>query len=279
MTYILNGIKVKYISSLKNIELKELQLLLKKGKERKKSCLFIIEGERELQKAIKANYIIRKIYTEEGSYTYLKEIIKKYPLIPIVSIKREVFKKITRRSGSEKILALVKSKTHNLDDLKLSDNSLLLVIEAPEKPGNIGAIFRTAVASKMDAIIVANPKTDFYNPNSIRSSLGSIFLIQTALANSKEIISFLNKNSFNIGAAVISKDSINYDSFDYKTPCAIVLGAENSGLDNCWLELNNQKLIIPMAEEIDSLNLSVSAGILMYEARRKNIAFENNSII
>lgn len=279
MTYILNGIKVKYISSLKNIELKELQLLLKKGKERKKNCLFIIEGERELQKAIKANYIIKKIYIEEGSYTYLKEIIKEDPLIPIVSIKREVFKKITRRSGSEKILALVKSKTHNLDDLKLSDNSLLLVIEAPEKPGNIGAIFRTAVASKMDAIIVANPKTDFYNPNIIRSSLGSIFLIQTALASSKEIISFLNKNSFNIGAAVISKDSINYDSFDYKTPCAIVLGAENSGLDNCWLELNNRKLIIPMAEEIDSLNLSVSAGILMYEARRKNIAFENNSII
>ena len=151
----------------------------------------------------------------------------------------------------------------------MSDNSLLLVIEAPEKPGNIGAIFRTAVASKMDAIIVANSKTDFYNPNSIRSSLGSIFLIQTALASSKEIISFLNKRSFNIGTAVISKDSINYDCYDFKTPCAIILGAENSGLDNCWFESNNQKLIIPMAEEVDSLNLSVSAGILMYEARRK----------
>ena len=270
---------MKHINSLKNIEIKELQLLLNKGKERKKNCLFIIEGERELQKALQADYIIKKIYIEDGSYECLKKVKPEVPLIPIISVKSETFKKITRRSGSEKILALAKSKTHNLDELKLSDNSLLLVIEAPEKPGNIGAIFRTAVASKMDAIIVANPKTDLYNPNSIRSSLGSIFLIQTALASSKEIISFLNKKSFNIVTAVISKDSINYDSYDYKTPCAIVLGAENSGLDNCWLESNNQKLIIPMAEEVDSLNLSVSAGILMYEARRKNSLVKNKSIV
>ena len=185
---------MKHISSLKNIELKKLKLLLNKGKERKKNCLFVIEGEREVQKALQANYVIQKIYIQEGSIECLKKIKSDLQLIPIISVKREIFKKITRRSGSEKILALVKSKTHSLDDLKLSDNSLLLVIESPEKPGNIGAIFRTAVASKMDAIIVANSKTDFYNPNSIRSSLGSIFLIQTALASSKEIISFLNKN-------------------------------------------------------------------------------------
>ena len=158
---------MKHISSLKNIELKKIQLLLNKGKERKKNCLFVIEGEREVQKALQANYIIQKIYIEEGSIECLKKIKSEVQLIPIISVKREVFKKITRRSGSEKILALAKSKTHNLDDLKLSDNSLLLVIESPEKPGNIGAIFRTAVASKMDAIIVANSKTDFYNPNSI----------------------------------------------------------------------------------------------------------------
>ena len=270
---------MKHISSLKNIELKKLKLLLNKGKERKKNCLFVIEGEREFQKALQANYVIQKIYIQEGSIECLKKIKYDLHLIPIISVERETFKKISRRSGSEKILAIAKSKTHSLDDLKLSDNSLLLVIEAPEKPGNVGAIFRTAVASKMDAIIVANSKTDFYNPNSIRSSLGSIFLIQTALASSKEIISFLNKRSFNVGTAVISKDSINYDCYDFKTPCAIILGAENSGLDNCWLESNNQKLIIPMAEEVDSLNLSVSAGILMYEARRKNKIVENKSIV
>ena len=270
---------MKHISSLKNIELKKLKLLLNKGKERKKNCLFVIEGEREFQKALQANYVIQKIFIQEGSIECLEKIKYDLQLIPIISIERETFKKISRRSGSEKILAIAKSKKHSLDDLKLSDNSLLLVIEAPEKPGNIGAIFRTAVASKMDAIIVANSKTDFYNPNSIRSSLGSIFLIQTALASSKEIISFLNKRSFNVGTAVISKDSINYDCYDFKTPCAIILGTENSGLDNCWFESNNQKLIIPMAEEVDSLNLSVSAGILMYEARRKNKIVENKSIV
>ena len=270
---------MKHIISLKNSELKELRLLLEKGKERKKNSLFVIEGEREVQKALNANYIIEKIYIEEGSYSYLKKIKSSISSITTITVGKDAFRKISKRSGSEKILALVKSKTHDLEELKLSKNSLILVIEAPEKPGNIGAIYRTAVASKMDAIIVANPKTDFYNPNSIRSSLGSIFLIQTAVASSKEIISFLNKKSFEIVTAVINKDAINYNLYDYKTPCAIVLGSENSGLDNCWFESTNKKITIPMAEEIDSLNLSVSAGILMYEARRKKIIFEKNLIL
>ena len=130
----------------------------------------------------------------------------------------------------------------------------------------------------MDAIIVANSKTDFYNPNSIRSGLGSIFLIQTAIASSKEIISFLNKKSFNIGTAVISKDSLIMTVMILRR-LALSFSVLKTRLDNCWFESNNQKLIIPMAEEIDSLNLSVSAGILMYEARRKNSIVENKSIV
>ena len=126
----------------------------------------------------------------------------------------------------------------------------------------------------MDAVIVANPKTDFYNPNSIRSSLGSIFLIPSAIGDSLEVISFLKKKSICIATAAIHPEAINYNDFDYSTPCAIIMGTESSGLDSLWLEKTDQNLIIPMDKDIDSLNLSVSAGILMYEAQRKNKQFE-----
>ena len=119
-----------------------------------------------------------------------------------------------------------------------------------------------------------SPKTDFYNPNSIRSSLGSIFLTPSATGNSLEVISFLKKKSIYIATAAIHPDAINYNDFDYSTPCAIIMGTESTGLDSLWLEKTDQNLIIPMNKDIDSLNLSVSAGILMYEAKRKNKQFE-----
>ena len=146
-----------------------------------------------------------------------------------------------------------------------------MVIEAPEKPGNIGALYRTAVAADFDAVIIANPKTDFYNPNSIRSSLGCLFLLPTALASSEAAIDYLKQKEVLIAAAALVPGAQSYDAFEYPTPCALVVGTESTGLDQQWIEAAHHQLIIPMASAVDSLNLSVSAGILMYQARGNKI--------
>jgi TrmH family RNA methyltransferase len=265
---------LKPIHSPKNPELKQLRLLFEKARERKKKGLFVIEGEREIKKALLGKYNFTQIFIEEGSTPETPEVQALLNKTTAFQVEKNAFQRISRRSGSEKILAVAETKSHELEHLKLSDQALILVVEAPEKPGNIGALYRTAAAAKMDAVIIANPKTDFYNPNSIRSSLGSIFLLPSALASSSEVISYLNKKSFSIVAAALEPDAIPYNQYDYKTPCALILGTESSGLETNWLEAAHQSLIIPMAKTVDSLNLSVSAGILMYEAQRKNNRLE-----
>jgi len=265
---------MKLISSSKNPEIKQLRLLYDKSRERKKQGLFVIEGERELQKAHLANYHIDKIFLEEGSQSEHQEIKQLIDEKPCLKLEKSIFQQISRRSGAEKIIAIAKSKKHQLETLKLPENALVLVIEAPEKPGNIGALYRTAKAANLDAVIIANPKTDFYNPNSIRSSLGGLFLIPTAIATSNEVVDFLNQKDFAIATTTLATNAVSYNQYDYKTPCALVMGTESTGLENSWSKASHHNLIIPMHSSIDSLNLSVSAGILMYEAARKNKRLE-----
>ena len=267
---------MKVIGSAKNLELKKMLLLYKKSRERKKQGLFVIEGEREIINAIKSNYILERIFLEEGigfNNVYIKSVINN---APTSVIEKKTFKKISIRSGGEKIIAIARSKLHVLKTLKLTRKSLIVVLEEPEKPGNIGALYRTAAAAKIDAIIISNPKTDFYNPNSIRSSLGDIFKIPTAIESNENVISYLKKKEFNILTTFIKKDSVRYNEFDYQLPCALVIGSESEGLSNLWSKVASENLVIPMAKTSNSLNLSVSAGILIYEAIRKNNKLDKN---
>lgn len=270
---------MKPLSSPKNPELKRLRLLFQKSRERKKQGVFVIEGLREIQKAIGNHYEFESVFFQAGSTEEFTGLFPNLDKISCFEVEKTVFKNISIRSGSEKIIAIAKNKAHTLGDLNLPENALILVIEAPEKPGNIGALYRTAAAANMDAVIIANLKTDFYNPNSIRSSLGSIFLLPTAITTSNEAITYLKEKGFSINTAAIETNAIAYDQYEYKTPCALVMGTESTGLDQSWLKASTQHLIIPMAKTVDSLNLSVSAGILMYEAQRKNNKLEKKPIL
>ncbi len=270
---------VKELSSPKNPELKFLRTLFEKSRVRKQESKFVVEGFREIQKAIIGGYRLDRIFIEEGSEEEIETLGISRQEDFVYSVQKSVFQKITMRSGTEKSIAIGHNKSHNLNDLQLPDNALILVIEAPEKPGNIGALFRTASAAQMDAVIIANPKTDFYNPNSIRASLGTLFMMPTAIARSEEVIAFLNERSFAIATAALRPHAIQYDKYEYKTPCALIMGAESTGLESGWLEASHQHLIIPMSKNVDSLNLSVSAGILMYEAQRKNNRLVKNTIL
>ena len=266
---------MKVIGSANNLELKKMLLLSKKARERKKQGLFIIEGEREIINALKSNYILERIFLEEGvefKNVNIKNVINNTPTSVVV---KKTFKKISIRSGGEKIIAIARIKSHELNTLKLTRKSLVVVLEEPEKPGNIGALYRTAAAAKIDAIIISNQET-FHNPNSIRSSLGDIFKVPTAIESNENVVSFLKKGGFNIFTTFIKIDSVRYDEFDYQLPCALVIGSESEGLSNFWSKVASENLVIPMAKTSNSLNLSVSAGILIYEAIRKNNKLDKN---
>ncbi|WP_375242420.1 RNA methyltransferase, partial [Lacinutrix sp.] len=187
----------------------------------------------------------------------------------IIEVSKDVYSKIAYRETTEGIIAIAKSKVNNMESLTFkNDNSLILVAEAPEKPGNIGAILRTADAANVDAVIIANPKTDLYNPNIIRSSVGCLFTNQIATGSTEAIIEFLKSKQINIYAAIL-QESQEYHKQDYTKATAIVLGTEATGLSDAWRQAALQNINIPMQGAIDSMNVSVAAGILIFEAKRQ----------
>ena len=259
----------KFISSPQNPLIKRLALLKDKSRERKKTNTFLIEGKRELSLAIKGGYTIETLLFYPDLFSESEaQAMSRYG-IEIIEISKDVFQKLAHRDTTEGIIALVKSKIHDLEGLRFkSKNPLILVAEAPEKPGNIGALLRTADAASVDAVIIANPKSDLYNPNIIRSSVGCVFTTEIAMASTKETIAFLNKYSFNIFSAIL-QESEPYHTQDYTLPTAIVVGTEATGLTQDWRDAATKNISIPMQGVIDSMNVSVAAGILIFEAKRQ----------
>jgi len=259
----------KQITSTQNSYIKELVLLKDKSKNRKKSGLFLIEGEREISLALKGKYTLETILFYPDLFT--KEQLNKLPIsnTEIIEVSKEVYQKLAYRSTTEGIIAIAKAKQHSMDNLKFNiPNPLLLIAEAPEKPGNIGAILRTADAANVDAVIIANPKTDLYNPNIIRSSVGCVFTNKIGTGTTEEIISFLKQNNIAIYSAIL-QEAVNYHEQDYTKASAIVVGTEAVGLSEAWRKASKQNIKIPMQGEIDSMNVSVAAGILIFEAKRQ----------
>ncbi len=257
------------ITSLQNPLVKMALLLKKKSKARKENNLFIVEGKREISLAVKGGYTIKTVlfYPELISESEVKTLLPKG--VSIFSISKNIFEKLAHRSTTEGIIAFAETKEHQINSLKLpTKNPLILVAEAPEKPGNIGAILRTADAANVDAVLIANPKTDLYNPNIIRSSVGCIFTTNIGTGSTQEIITFLQKKNITFFTAALHKDATKYTKQDYTKPSAIVVGTEATGLSTAWLE-KSRKIIIPMRGVIDSLNVSVSAAVIIFEAIRQ----------
>ena len=258
---------MKQITSSQNPFIKSLILLQEKAKARKQSGTFLIEGMREIELAIKGKYEIETILflPELVSETQINKF-KKHS--EVIEISKEVYQKLAYRDTTEGILAVAKTKSMLLKDLKLPENPLILIMEAIEKPGNIGAVLRTCDAAKIDAVIIANPKTDLYNPNIVRSSVGCLFTNQIATGTTEEVIDFLIQNKINFYSATL-QNSTAYHTQNYTTPTALVVGTEATGLTQLWPEKATQNIIIPMQGEIDSMNVSVAAAILIFEAKRQ----------
>ncbi|MEO5777517.1 MAG: RNA methyltransferase [Flavobacterium sp.] len=259
---------MKQITSSQNPFIKSLMQLQEKAKARKQSGTFLIEGMREIELAIKGNYELETILFLPELVTSQQITKLTHNQIEVIEISKEVYQKLAYRDTTEGILAVAKTKSLQLSDLKLPKNPLILVMEAIEKPGNIGAVLRTCDAANVDAVIIANPKTDLYNPNIVRSSVGCLFTNQIATGSTEEVIDFLIKNNINFYSATL-QNSTAYHTQNYTTPSALVVGTEATGLSQLWRDKATQNIIIPMQGEIDSMNVSVAAAILIFEAKRQ----------
>ncbi len=258
----------KTISSVQNPLVKQLLQLTEKSRERKKHGLFIIEGQREIKLALKGDYTLKTVmFCTDLFSENIQEFTSENS--EVIKITKDVYQKLAYRTTTEGIIAVAEIKDLSLKTLQIkTENPLILVAEAPEKPGNIGALLRTADAANVDAVIIANPHTDLYNPNIIRSSVGCLFTRNIATGSTKEIVAFLKQKKIGIYCAALQA-SVSYHNCNFTGASAIIVGAEAEGLSPEWLENSTQNLIIPMQGEIDSMNVSVAAGILIFEAKRQ----------
>ena len=265
----------KSIISPQNSFIKECFQLKEKSRKRRQTGTFLIEGVREISLALKGNceLVTLLILDEKLDSSAISELLETVnQSTEIITISSEVYKKLALRESTEGAIAIAKSKKHDLSNIKFqTEQPLILVAEAPEKPGNIGALLRTADAANVDAVFIANPKSDLYNGNIIRSSVGCVFTTQIGMGSTEEIIDFLKNNNINIYGAALTA-SVAYTTIDFCKASAIVVGTEATGLSDEWLNNTTQNIIIPMGGAIDSMNVSVSAAIITFEAvRQRNL--------
>ena len=264
------------ITSVQNPKIKQLLALQEKSRLRRETGLFLVEGQRELQRCIDCGYEIDSIFyckaicglpvhVTTGGHSFPE---KTFSGCNYFEVSEEVYRKIAYREGTEGVIAEVRVKERKLEDLALKENPLIVVLESVEKPGNIGAVLRTADAAGVDAVIVCDPLTDLYNPNLIRASLGGFFSVPTVACSSEEVIAWLKKNNIQILTAQLQDSSLYYNC-DMKKATAIVMGTEATGLTDVWRKAADAHIRIPMLGKMDSLNVSVSAAILMFEAVRQ----------
>ncbi len=268
--------RIENITSAQNPKIKTLLELQEKSKARRKEGLFVVEGRRELLHCMEAGYEPFTVFVcpeilGEADFEELVSAIKNCNdgrMCQMIEIPQHLYDKVAYRGGTEGVIAEMHCKEMSLSTLHLKDNPLVVVLESVEKPGNLGAVLRSADASGVDAVIVCDPLTDMYNPNLIRSSIGAIFTVPVATATSEDTIKWLKNNGIKIYTAQLQDSEWYYDT-DMKGGTAIVMGTEATGLTDCWRKAADAHIKIPMLGRLDSLNVSVSAAILMFEAVRQ----------
>ena len=293
--------RAETITSAQNPKFKHLLLLQEKSKARREQGLFVVEGRRELRHCLEAGYKVRTVFVcpEIADSSEVMDLLRmtkqatchseqatchseqatchseqatchseRSEESSVMEIPEALYRKAAYRESTEGIIAEVEYKTLGLNDLHLPENPLVMVLESVEKPGNLGAVLRSADAAKADAVFICDPLTDLYNPNLIRASIGAIFTVPTVAVSSEEAIAFLQAHDIQILTAQLQDSSLYYD-VDMKRGTALVMGTESTGLTPLWRQAATAHIRIPMLGKLDSLNVSVSAAILLFEAVRQ----------
>ena len=255
------------ITSGQNPKIKMLLELQEKSKLRREKGLFVVEGRRELGHCLDAGFVPDTVFICPEIHSPSGDMLSPDGC-KVFHVSRNVYEKIAYRGGTEGIIAEIKYKDRKLEDIRLRENPLVIVLESVEKPGNLGAVLRSADAAGADAVIICDPLTDLYNPNLIRASIGAVFSRQVVTASSGETIAWLKAKGIQILTAQLQDSSLYYD-IPMTGPTAIVMGTESTGLTDIWRKAADRHIRIPMLGTLDSLNVSVSAAILLYEAVRQ----------
>lgn len=250
--------KIKWLKSLHN------------NSTRRKEGVFLVEGAKEVGFAVDGGYFLRSLFVcPEINSDKSTEILKQVQDgNTVTTISRECYEKVAYRGSSSGIIGVFQEKHKSLDELTFGDNPLFIVLESVEKPGNLGAIIRTADGVGADGVIICDPKTDIFNPNVIRSSVGTVFTKQTATSTSDQLLDFLQKHEITIYSAQLSDDAAEYTQVNMTGATAILLGTEHEGLSPFWQQ-HATPITIPMRGTNDSLNVSNAAAVLAYEALRQ----------
>lgn len=260
----------RLITSLQNPHVKEVVRLQQKSHERKRQKIFLVEGVREVSLALQAgfkpvrSFICPEIYKADPAYP-VATVVNTYVSFQVST---EVYNKMAYRKDAEGIIMQFAGHALKLESLKLKPNPLLIVLEGVEKPGNLGAVLRTADAAGADAVIICDPHTDLFNPNVVRSSLGTIFTNQVVTCSSHELISWAKKMNITLFPASLQSQN-NYTQASYLKGTALVFGTEAHGLSDVWYHPSHEPVKIPMLGKTDSLNVSASVAVLVYEAQRQ----------
>lgn len=286
--------RIETITSAQNRKVKELLTLVEKSKARSAAGLFVVEGQRELGHCLDAGFIPETLFIcgevmavqnnvvngaktghlaeniegKDGLDALIAKAEALNPRLGVVQIPAFLYEKVAYRGSTEGIIAEVHSVPRALEDLRLGERPLVMVLESVEKPGNLGAVLRSADAAGADAVIVCDPLTDIWNPNLIRSSVGAVFSVPVAVCTSADAIAFLEKRGIRILTAQLQDSEWYYDT-DMTGATALVMGTESTGLTQAWRDSADAHIKIPMLGQLDSLNVSVSAAVLLYEAVRQ----------
>ena len=286
--------RIETITSAQNRKVKELLTLVEKSKARSAAGLFVVEGQRELGHCLDAGFIPETLFIcgeviavqnnavngaktghlaeniegKDGLDALIAKAEALNPRLGVVQIPAFLYEKVAYRGSTEGIIAEVHSVPRSLEDLRLGESPLVMGLESVEKPGNLGAVLRSADAAGADAVIVCDPLTDIWNPNLIRSSVGAVFSVPVAVCTSADAIAFLKKRGIRILTAQLQDSEWYYDT-DMTGATALVMGTESTGLTQAWRDSADAHIKIPMLGRLDSLNVSVSAAVLLYEAVRQ----------
>ena len=275
------------VTSASNPKIRNLLLLQEKSKARREQGLFVVEGRRELEHCIAAGYSVKTLFVcpeiagEDFSPCHSELSLCHSEFSPchserseeslVIEIPETLYRKVAYRESTEGIIAEVEYRERTLSDLNLPENPLIMVLESVEKPGNLGAVLRSADAAGANAVLICDPLTDLYNPNLIRASIGAVFTVPTVACSSEDAIAFLQGRGIQILTAQLQDSSLYYD-VDMRRGTALVMGTESTGLTDIWRKAASAHIRIPMLGRLDSLNVSVSAAILLFEAVRQRQA-------
>jgi len=250
------------IESFQNEKIKNITKLLTDNRFRKKSGVFVVEGQQENERAQKYNFEAVEFFICESIFR------GELPKEKTHYVSDKIYEKIAYRGSSEGIIGVYKAKESDLSSFIPKENSTIIIVEGVEKPGNLGAILRSCEAFGIDALIITDAKADFYNPNVIRSSVGCLFGMEVFQSENEKTFEFLKNNSFNIYTTIMDETSEDLYKRDFTQKSAILFGTEHSGLSDFWYG-KGKNTLIPMSGSIDSLNLSNAVAITCYETLKQ----------